>query len=66
MKLGDNAMEAGIYWDSVSKEKFENCQIEFSQLKLLKIKWFKKLELEKKLVHFFSLHARSLESLIIV
>ncbi|XP_060195332.1 putative FBD-associated F-box protein At1g61330 [Lycium barbarum] len=66
LDLGNYPMEAGSYWNLVAKEKFENCQAEFPQLKLLKVKGFKKLELEDKLVNFFLLHARFLESLIIV
>ncbi|XP_059294753.1 F-box protein At2g39490-like [Lycium ferocissimum] len=66
LDFGDHAMEAGSYWNLVAKEKFENCQTEFSQLKLFKVKGFKKLELEEKLLNFFLLHARFLESLIIV
>lgn len=66
MQLGDYAMEAGSYWNSIAKEKFENCQIEFPHLKLLKVKGFKKFDLEEKLVNFFLLRAKSLESLIIL
>ncbi|KAG5622698.1 hypothetical protein H5410_007916 [Solanum commersonii] len=66
LDLGNYAMEAGSYWNSIAKEKLENCKIEFPQLKLLKVKGFKKLELEKKLVNFFSSRAKWLESLIIV
>ncbi|XP_049358392.1 FBD-associated F-box protein At1g61320-like [Solanum verrucosum] len=66
LDLGNYAMEAGSYWNSIAKEKLENCKIEFPQLKLLKVKGFKRLELEKKLVNFFSSRAKWLESLIIV
>ncbi|KAL3345421.1 hypothetical protein AABB24_024407 [Solanum stoloniferum] len=66
LDLGGYAMEAGSYWNSIAKEKFENCQIEFPQLKLLKVKGFKKLVLEEKLVNFFCSRAKPLESLIIV
>ncbi|KAK6780171.1 hypothetical protein RDI58_022355 [Solanum bulbocastanum] len=47
-------MEAGSYWNFVAKEKFENCQIEFSKLKILKVKGYKKLELEEKLLNILS------------
>ncbi|MCD7455998.1 hypothetical protein HAX54_030425 [Datura stramonium] len=45
--FGDYAMEAGSYWNIVAKENFENCETEFRELKLLKVKGFKALELEK-------------------
>ncbi|XP_019264875.1 PREDICTED: putative FBD-associated F-box protein At1g61330 [Nicotiana attenuata] len=64
--FGLYAMEVGSYWNMVAKEKFEKCQTEFPQLKLLKVKRFKKLELEEKLVKYFLLHATSLESLILL
>ncbi|XP_075104116.1 putative FBD-associated F-box protein At1g61330 [Nicotiana tabacum] len=63
--FGLYAMEVGSYWNMVAKEKFEKCQTKFPQLKLLKVKRFKKLELEEKLVKYFLLHATSLESLIL-
>lgn len=55
MQLGDYAMEAGSYWNLIAKEKFENCHIEFPQLKLLKVMRF------KKLVNFFSSRSKSLD-----
>uniref|UniRef100_M1DTW4 Cyclin-like F-box n=2 Tax=Solanum tuberosum TaxID=4113 RepID=M1DTW4_SOLTU len=66
LDFGDYAMEAGRYWNFVAKKKFENCQIEFSKLKILKVKGYKKLELEGKLVNFFLLRAKILKTLIIV
>ncbi|XP_060190503.1 putative FBD-associated F-box protein At1g61330 [Lycium barbarum] len=66
LDFGDYAMEAASYWNLVAKENFENSQTEFPQLKLLKVKGFKKLELEEKLLNYFLLHARFLESLITI
>ena len=66
MQFGNHAMEAGSYWNLVAKEKFDQCQIDFPHLKLLKVKGFKKRDLEKKLVNFFLFHARFLEYAIIV
>ncbi|XP_055803579.1 putative FBD-associated F-box protein At1g61330 [Solanum dulcamara] len=66
LDFGNHAMEAGSYWNLVAKENFDKCQIDFPHLKLLKVKGFKKLDLEKKLVDSFLINARFLESVIIV
>uniref|UniRef100_K4B9D6 At1g61320/AtMIF1 LRR domain-containing protein n=1 Tax=Solanum lycopersicum TaxID=4081 RepID=K4B9D6_SOLLC len=67
INLGDYyAMEGGSYWNFVAKEKFENCQVGFSKLKLLKVKGYKKGELEEKLVNFIMMRAKMMESLILV